>query len=59
MNTPAPAAEKRCRACHQFEPSKLDGYGYCKAAADFVLRARLLPAESLCLFNHEWSRNHA
>lgn len=57
--TTTPIAEKHCKACHQFEHSKLDGWGYCKAAPDFILGARLLPAETPCLFNHEWSARRA
>ncbi len=50
---------KRCRACNQFELSKLARYGYCKAGRDSTQRARLLWDGTVCLFLTEWSAHHA
>lgn len=37
-----------CAKCIHYDPSRLDGYGYCTAAPTLVGRARLLPAGSAC-----------
>lgn len=37
-----------CATCIHYDPSRLDGYGYCTAAPSLIERAYLLPAGSIC-----------
>jgi len=55
MHLPAIQPTKHCGECAQFERSYLEKHGYCKSGRDFEARARLLPADTVCLFLNEWS----
>lgn len=50
-----PKTPKHCGQCANFKRSPLAGYGYCDAAIDHLLRARLLEKDTVCLFLTEWS----
>lgn len=46
-----PQANKTCSTCFSFEPSRLEGYGYCKAAPTLETQARLLVQGGVCVFD--------
>jgi len=45
----------QCATCFNFEKSRLDGYGYCKAAPTLETLGRFLPVESICQFGR-WGK---
>lgn len=40
-----------CATCFNFDPSRLKGYGYCKAAPSLETLARLVAIGSACVFD--------
>jgi hypothetical protein len=54
-DTSAPLDAITCQTCIHREPSRLDGYGYCKAAPTLETLGRLLPVESHCQFG-KWRK---
>lgn len=44
-------SQQTCATCARFEPARLDGYGYCKAAPTLEKRARLLHVTYDCVFD--------
>lgn len=47
--------KQTCATCRHFEFSRLENYGYCKAAPGFEAQARLLVAGGVCVFGR-WGR---
>ena len=39
-----------CGSCRHIEPSKLEGYGYCRAGQTVEERAYFLPYSRACMF---------
>lgn len=39
-----------CKTCFNFDPSRLEGYGYCKAAPTLETLARLVHVDYACVF---------
>ncbi|MFA7269868.1 MAG: hypothetical protein WC073_11030 [Sterolibacterium sp.] len=43
--------QKTCATCSNYDPSRLDGYGYCKAAPSLETLAQFLAVGSACVFD--------